>query len=262
MRPRRSSNTLHRILVKLGILICLAVLSVFVYNFKVNKTCCRQDGHECDSTNTTLSESIKDTRFIFFSKSKALKLFRAHPLNQDINIQYLFPATICVNLDTYKRLVTLSIVNLSDWSPPDSGPATPSALIRARAISIFNQNLTPQFTINLTPAGRYVSSDKPNNITANLNLKSMADTDKLTDIYHAIQQITDAGINYNRLHIDENYIYLQLLSETFAIIDLKNDSSVAIASLHQLLAQSTITLEGMFIDLRFNYPVIAPINKP
>ncbi len=244
--------------------------------FRIKTISCTLDSKPCENNLKTQIESLKGTKTIALqTKSLKQRLLQISPEIEDIQFKVIFPDLLTVNLFTSRNLILLQLIRSTP--PPISSPSSATSAAETAEDEIATSSSTHRTLIELksvndpifdhfylTSKGSLIQSSSTLDTDRIIKLlveNDLPSPDSLENLYQLYQELTESNIDTKVVWATNTTATLFLNKTTLVVFSLNKDPRQSVASLQQILHESTINPDQSIIDLRFSNPVISKINN-
>lgn len=248
---------------------------------KIDTISCQLDQKACQEIHLQTLNQYKSNHLLLIKPSKIEdQLLSQDPLLASAQVVSKFPAHLQVKLHSQENTIPVGIVDyqsptptptttpsatptqiIDDQSSTDSAQATPSAtpspastpqvIMQRQAI----QSTQPKVKI-LTSIGNLVAASQSDKPKAYL-LSDASDPALLKSFYRLYQELVLSGITPKTFWLFDDHAVLFSTPSLYTKLPLSDQPGQIVTTLQQIRSQSTINLNRVIIDLRFNQPVVS-----
>lgn len=226
---------------------------------------CQVDNQNCDES-TLSSLQLNIHKFVLGIQPKNIQAkLLENPLYESVEVNVRFPSTLEVSITTHKNLIDLGMITMliatdsaQIITPVSTGSASPSAsphpIIREFSSIIWE---TDKYFL-LTAKGTIIPSQKKDIqawIVSDNGTISFS-TDQLNHFYNLDSEFIRSGLNTDKVWLTNRWVGVKLKSGPLVVFDPFSDPLRSVTTLQQILAQATMDLTHVVLDLRFEKPVI------
>ena len=283
-RKRRLRQNLRLALKIFVIILVLTLMGWLLFSdfLKINTISCQLDQKACQEIHLQTLNQYKSDHLLLTKPNKIEdQLLSQDPLLSSAQVVSKFPNHLQVKLYSQKDTIPVGIIEyLAPTSSPtatttatptqdlsgnqnstDSAQATPSAtpspvstpqVIEQRQVI---QSAEPKVKI-LTSIGNLVAASESDRPKAYL-LSNASDPALLKSFYRLYRELILSGITPNMFWLLNDHAVLFSTPSLYTKLPLNDQPSQTVTTLQQIRSQSTINLNRVIIDLRFNQPVVS-----
>lgn len=281
VRRRRLRQTAKLILKLLAVGLVLGAIGWLIFSdfLKISRISCQLDNKACQPQHLALLEQYKSQHLLLLKPTQIeSKLLKQDPLLASAQVISHFPNQLQAQLTSQENSLPVGLISYQTasatpsatptpdptptTSATDSAQATPSATPtpQSSAPQLLSQrqaiNQAQPETKVLTAAGKLITASASDQPQAYL-LSSDPNPSLLQSFYRLYQELILSGITPRLFWLINDYAVLHLSPGLFVKLPLKEQSAQVVTTLQQIRSQSTINLNRVIIDLRFNQPVVS-----
>lgn len=260
-----SRHNLRKLLLPITILL-LILIFVFASRrfrvFSISAYRCRIAGNPCTAIDHNQIEAFLGHSLFTFKPEELRSRLIQNPLYKDARVRLVFPNTLEVDIAPEIDLFPLGLIRFTPPTELSSATAAsaPAELIdsdlpfQAQAVS-----QKPFSVTSLTRRGDLVENDSPARYFV-LVESDLPDKDTLAAYYAYLKDISLSGLNLQPVWLYRRQLVARY-QDVYILFSLDSSSYTSLASLQQILSQSTMKMNHSVIDLRFALPLIRPLNQ-
>ncbi len=278
---RQNLKLTLKIFIIILILVFVAWLS-FSDFLKIDTISCQLDQKACQDIHLQTLNQYKSSHLLLLKPTKIEeKLLNQDQLLASAQVISKFPNHLQVKLHSQENTLPIGIISYHSSTPPPTATATatptqvstdsPNSTVSAQATSSATpspastpqvikqrqaiQSAQPQVKI-LTSTGSLIAASESDKPKAYL-LSSTSDHTLLKSFYRLYQELILSGITPKVFWLFDDHTVLFITPSLYTKLPLNDQPGQIVATLQQIRSQSTINLNRVIIDLRFNQPVVS-----